>query len=488
MSEVFDITQFESYREDNRREVKKAREGLPNSLWETYSAFANCYGGIILLGVKENKDGSWQTTGLQNAAKLQKEFWDIINNPKKVSINLLHEDDVQVYNHNGDIIITIQVPAARREQKPVYINNDMFGGTFRRNFEGDYRCTRIQVKTMLRDQADDTIDMAILDTLTMDIFNNDSVRGYRNTFASRKDGHPFLRLDDNEFLRSIGAACISEHDNTLHPTAAGLLMFGNEYDIVRQFPDYFLDYRALLNPDIRWTDRVHSSSGDWSGNLFDFYFRVYNKLTQSLNVPFKLSGVARIDDTPMHEAIREALANCLINADYLGSRGVVITLQQKSITFANPGYSRTGKIQMLRGGISDPRNRGLMKMFNLIDIGERAGSGIPKIINIWKDEDLVDPVIEEEFDPDRTILTLSLEKKRAIKPESTFPSSTSQKTKKTLEHQQKIVEFLKDNGRSKCSDIAAFLNLSEARTRAILANMPNIDILGSNRNRTYRIK
>ena len=154
MSEVFDITQFESYREDNRREVKKAREGLPNSLWDTYSAFANCYGGIILLGVKENKDGSWQTTGLQNAAKLQKEFWDIINNPKKVSINLLREDDVQVYNHNGDIIITIQVPAARREQKPVYINNDMFGGTFRRNFEGDYRCTRIQVKTMLRDQAD----------------------------------------------------------------------------------------------------------------------------------------------------------------------------------------------------------------------------------------------------------------------------------------------------------------------------------------------
>lgn len=93
-----------------------------------------------------------------------------------------------------------------RYTKPVYINNDMFGGTFRRNFEGDYRCTRIQVKTMLRDQADDTIDMAILDTLTMDIFNNDSVRGYRNTFASRKDGHPFLRLDDNEFLRSIGAA------------------------------------------------------------------------------------------------------------------------------------------------------------------------------------------------------------------------------------------------------------------------------------------
>ena len=143
--------------------------------------------------------------------------------------------------------MVIHVPAARREQKPVYINDDMFGGTFRRNFEGDYHCTRIHVKTMLRDQADDTVDMSVLDNLSRDVINMDSVRGYRNTFASLKDSHPFVRLDDNEFLRSIGAASVSNNDHALHPTAAGLLMFGNEYDIVRQFPDYFLDYRALLD-------------------------------------------------------------------------------------------------------------------------------------------------------------------------------------------------------------------------------------------------
>ena len=488
MPEIFDISQFDFYREDNRREVKKARDGLPVSLWDTYSAFANCYGGVIILGVKEDKDGRWHTTGLQNAAKLQKDFWDIINNPKKVSINLLHETDVEIYYHNDNVIMVIHVPAARRDQKPIYINDDIFGGTFRRNFEGDYHCTRIQVKTMLRDQADDTIDMSILDNLSMDIFNMDSVHGYRNSFASLKGGHPFVRLDDNEFLRSIGAAGISFNDNTLHPTAAGLLMFGNEYDIVRQFPDYFLDYRAILDPNIRWSDRIYSSSGDWSGNIFDFYFRVYNKLKQALTVPFQLSGGTRIDDTPMHEALREAFANCLINADYFGSRGIVVTLHTKTLTFANPGYSRTGKIQMLRGGVSDPRNRGLMKMFNLIDIGERAGSGIPMIINIWNDENLKNPVIEEEFEPDRTIVTLSLEKKQAIKTSDNSQSSDTAKTKKTIENQKKIIEYLKEHGRSKCSEIAIFLGLSEARTRAIIVDMPEVEMMGSNRNRTYRIK
>ena len=51
-------------------------------------------------------------------------------------------------------------------------------------------------------------------------------------------------------------------------------MFGEEYRIVRRFPDYFLDYREELGSTIRWTNRIQSSSGDWSGNLFDFFFRV----------------------------------------------------------------------------------------------------------------------------------------------------------------------------------------------------------------------
>ncbi len=66
---------------------------------------------------------------------------------------------------------------------------------------------------------------------------------------------------------------------------------------------------------------------------------------------------------------------------------------------------------MRLGGESDLRNKALMKMFNLINIGERAGSGVPNIFNVWADEGWEEPVIEERFDPDRTVLSLSFLKK-----------------------------------------------------------------------------
>ena len=252
----------------------------------------------------------------------------------------------------------------------------------------------------------------------MEDLNYDTIHGYRNSHRSLKEGHPFERLSDHEYLRSIGAAAISEEDGKLHPTAAGMLMFGDEYNIVRHFPEYFLDYREELDPTTRWSDRLQSSSGEWSGNVCDFYFRVYNKIIKDIKVPFKMVGGERIDDTPVHKALREALANCLINADYHGLRGVVIRKEPDKLILANPGYVRTGKKQMRLGGESDPRNKALMKMFNLINIGERAGSGVPNIFNVWEDEGFKEPVIEERFDPDRTVLSLSFLKKVSEKSDS----------------------------------------------------------------------
>lgn len=54
-------------------------------------------------------------------------------------------------------------------------------------------------------------------------------------------------------------------------------------------------------------------------------------------------------------------------------------------------------------------------MFNMIGIGERVGSGVPDIFSVWEQEGWKEPEIAEQYGPDRTILTLSFEKKQAKK-------------------------------------------------------------------------
>lgn len=497
--ELFDIAKFDSYKEDNRREVKKANGGLPNDMWETYSAYANTYGGVIILGVKELQDKHWKTTGLRvsDKEKLLNDLWNSLHNPNKVNINLLSESDVTSYEVGEDIILVIEVPMAKRSQRPVYINNDMFNGTFRRTYSGDYKCTRLQVKAMLRDQTENTVDMDILDDAEMSDLDAETIQGYRNRHRTLKAGHPFERLDDAEYLRSIGAASISKEDKKLHPTAAGMLMFGDEFNIVRHFPEYFLDYREMLDPSIRWTDRLQSSSGEWSGNVCDFFFRVYNKIIKDIKIPFKTNGRDRIDDTPVHEALREALANCLINTDFYGVQGVVIKKEPNRLIFENPGYIRTGKAQMRKGGESDPRNKVLMKMFNLINIGERAGSGVPNIFNVWEDEDWVEPVIEEKFDPDRTILTLEFNKrvddKKAAKKggeiKTAKKSGEKKVTKKTGINYNLILSAMQPDTWYRASEFIEVVSLKETRIKELLSELcqqDKIESIGSTKGKMYR--
>ena len=415
---MIDINRIEKYRENNRIEAKKAAGGLPNSIWETYSSFANTFGGVILLVVTEDSEKQLQVVGLTDPERLIKDFWDNINNSQKVSVNIISDKNVAVEDIDGKKIIVITVPRAQRCDKPVYISGNPISGTYRRNGEGDYKCSQEEVKAMLRDAAVRTQDMLVLGNMKLEIFDYDSVHRYRNRMKNYRPGHVWEELDDIDFLYKLGA--VGRDDNgELHPTAAGLLMFGYEYEIVKEYPDYFLDYQEQFDPDNRWTDRIVSSSGDWNGNIYDFYFRVFNKLKQNIKVPFKMENGVRIEDMPVHKALREAIANCLINADYYGKRGVVITQTNDDIKISNPGSFRIGIDEAKAGGVSDPRNTALMKMFNLIDIGERAGSGIPNIYSVWTKQNMAEPEITEAFEPERVTLSLRIkkigDKKSAIK-------------------------------------------------------------------------
>ena len=401
---------IKQFRENNRYEAKLAKGGLPSSIWETYSSFANTDGGLILLGVKENEDHSLAVEGVENPEKMSKAFWDNINNKKVVNINILANSNFEIKEIEGKHIIAITVPRAERIYRPVYKGLDMFTGTYRRNGEGDYLCSRDEVAAIFRDAGQITQDNKIITEIPLDALNKETIAHYRQRFLLIHDGHVWNNLSDVDFLKKLGAAKINQEDGKVYPTAAGLLMFGEESEIVYEYPLYFLDYQEHFDESTRWSDRFVSSSGEWSGNIFDFFFKAYNKLADDVKKPFVLEGITRVDDTPVHKAIREILVNTLVNADYYGRGGVVIKKYKDRFSFENPGTFRISLVEAIGGGMSDPRNATLLKMFSMIDIGERAGSGIPGVFSVWNKEFGIIPEYSQNVSPERTTTILSLSK------------------------------------------------------------------------------
>ena len=135
----------------------------------------------------------------------------------------------------------------------------------------------------------------------------------------------------------------------------------------------------------------------------------------------------------------------------------------------NPGDIRVGAEQMIKGGTSDPRNKALMKMFNLINIGERAGSGIPDIFSAWNSQGWQEPAIEEQFAPNRTIITLPLTQKQAEK--TSGKNKRKKQAEKTIAAKAFIADFLEENGASGVQDIAIEIEKSLPRTRELMREL-----------------
>ncbi|MCB9184701.1 MAG: putative DNA binding domain-containing protein [Flavobacteriales bacterium] len=407
---IDDILKAASIGEGDDWEFKSAKGGVPGSLWSTYSGMANTEGGTIVLGISES-DGVVRTDGLPlaHAQHLQKDLWDLLHNKNKVSTNLLMPDDIQVVVHGASAFVAMRVPRATRTQRPIYTGNTPLGNTWRRYHEGDYKCSDAEVRRMLADAEDIRPDQRILEGFTLEDLDTASLDQYRQRFRAARPDHPWLSLPAQEFLEQLGGWRRDRENQQEGITLAGMLMFGKD-NAIREpgaAPNYFVDYREKLDPDTRWTDRI-IPDGNWQANLFQFYHRVWPRLAAGLPTPFKLEGNVRRDETPAHEALREAFVNALIHADYMGEGGVVIERYPDRFEFNNPGILLVSLAQFRKGGVSEGRNKQLQKMFLMLGYGEQAGSGVERIRAGWRDKHWRVPFLGIGTKPDRVILTLPM--------------------------------------------------------------------------------
>lgn len=427
-------------------ECKEAKNSMPKSVYETYSSFANTNGGCIILGVKEDKatrilQNRFTICGVQEAEKIVEDFWNTING-NKVNVNILMDKDVYIVEENNICIVVIEVPRADCKLRPVYIGENPMKGTYKRNREGDYHCSGDEIRAMIRDQNPDGNDGLVLEHYSIDDIDTETLKHYRLLFQTRNPEHVWNTNNDLEFLMNLGGYRKDRRKELEGLTLAGLLMFGKGTAIRDEFDNVFMDYRDEngATTDLRWNDRI-TYDGTWENNLFNFFTKVTPKLTAELRKPFKLEGMQRVDDTPIHKAVREAFVNMIIHADYMLEGTLKVIKISEGFTFTNPGVLKLPKEEIFKGGNSKPRNPRMQTMLRMVGYGDNAGSGFPSIVSTWAKEGWKTPLLEENTNLNQVTLTL------LMKADTNELGSTTQTTQTTqtipqLDTNEKKVEFL----------------------------------------------
>ena len=221
-------------------------------------------------------------------------------------------------------------------------------------------------------------------------------------------------------------------------------MFGDGLAIRDEFDNVFMDYRdeSQVTLEIRWNDRI-TYDGTWENNLFNFFTKVTPKLTADLKKPFRLEGMQRIDETPVHKAVREAFVNLIIHADYLLDAGTLKVIKRADgFKFTNPGILKLPIEDIYRGGNSKSRNPRMQTMLRMIGFGDNAGSGFPAILSAWENEGWIKPELKEDTRLNQVTLTLKMvyANEEEMKEDRNF----NQKNERSLKEVLKEVLIAKD--------------------------------------------
>ena len=391
-------------------EYKTALGGFPLSFWETYSSFANTNGGTVVFGVKETPN-NYVLDGLnyETIEKYKADFFNMMHNREKVNYPLLQETDVHTVSYKDAYFMVFYIPRADRTLRPIYCGRDPYTGTYRRDLDGDYHCTPEEIRSMFADaNTGISADGRILKNYSMADLDNTTIQQYRRLFQQSNPNHIWNRLSEEEFLRKINVFRTDRETGQSGLTLAGLLMFGTYSALSDGCSNYFPDYQEIDDKANRWINRI-CPDGNWESNLFQFYWKVLPILQGFLPNPFTLDGNTRINETAAHVAIREALTNAIVHADYSQNTSLCVYKYPTKIVFSNPGIMLISLSQYYKGGESVCRNRYLQTMFAFLGSAEKAGSGSDKIVHGWESMKWVKPILEEEAHPNKVVLTMKME-------------------------------------------------------------------------------
>jgi ATP-dependent DNA helicase RecG len=376
----------------NDFECKRAQRGVPEDAYKTVSAFANTAGGWLVFGVSE-VNGQLEVTGVEEPDKVQNDFLAVLRGGQK--LNRVIAVDAHRFEIDGKHVFAFHVPEMPRSEKPVYLKGDPRQGFLRRG-AGDEQFTPSELERFLRDASQERYDGAVLPELSADsCFDLDTVRWYQTQFARSHSAHEEI-ADPIAFL--LNWNFLVEQGGELHPTRAGVLLFGAERFVRQILPRPVLDYQRIdtafdqWSAEQRWHDR-HV----FEENIFQTWQGLVSRYLRVAEHPFSLDPVTlrRNDDPPDFVAFREAAINLLIHQDYgdQGRKASIKLFTDRSV-FWNPGDAFATEAELLDPTEKEVRNPAIVKAFRRIGLSDQAGTGIRAIYRNWHELGLTPPQLK----------------------------------------------------------------------------------------------
>lgn len=305
------IAQGEGQRLEFKRSLAELETGV-----RSVAAMANTDGGHVLFGVRN--DGT--VLGVEIGAQTRERVVQAITD----NTDPMLYPAVAYVDLDGKTVIVVTV--SRSEDRPHLVR----GRAYKRVGAADVQMSRAEYERLLRDRSGFEYDGQVITRATEDDIAWDKVERYvalREQVTGRRVDIPLPQV-----LRARG--CLVEANGVLHPTVAGMLLFGAD-------PQTFLPRSYLTVVRFRGRDTAHGyyDRRDIVGALPEIVDTAEAYLWEHIQHGGRVRSLRRED---LHEyprpALRECLANAVAHRDYSirGSR-VIVSMFEDRIEFNSPG-------------------------------------------------------------------------------------------------------------------------------------------------------
>ncbi|WP_280549937.1 ATP-binding protein [Halomonas sp. 11-S5] len=392
------LDQLRQLDESDRIEAKRA-SAIGKSVMETVCALANepgLGGGWLLLGVEKasSQPGDYRVVGIEDPDKLLGDLHSQCANAFNVPVRIQARAEAL---EEGTVIV-VEVSEADPASRPIHFaNKPLPRSAWRRGPSGDYRCNQDDLAALYLGRAGQSFDASVVSGASLEDLDADAIEHYRDARRAVNPAAEELTFSDPELLEALGA--VVRKSGQLHPTVAGVLLFGRRGALRRLFPANRVDYIRI--PGKEWIEDPHErfTTLDLRDTLPRLIQRATAAVLDDLPRAFQLpEGEIRRDEKTVlpDKVVREAVVNAVMHRNYQRQQPVQLLRYSNRLEVQNPGYSLKALENLGEPG-SQWRNPVIASVLHEMGLAETKGSGIRVMRRLMEEAGLSPP----SFDSDR---------------------------------------------------------------------------------------